>query len=289
MLSLFSPAGAATKIVVAQPRRLACQSAARRVAEEQNYLIGSPDCPVGYAIRFESFPASAGSRTIDFQTPGVLLRRATDDPLLSDITHLCIDEIHERNADMDLLLALAKQALRARANHPTLPPLQIVLMSATLDSSHWNSYFRNDDPNTSVAVVDVPDVRCFPITTVHLGDNGFPLQQNVANRFLQRKSIESDYDEALCAATAALAIRVMNKIDMDGGSILCFLPGMEEIRNVHRSIDEQARKQNVTIVYLHSSVTSKDQARAFEPGPKIILVSIAGFRQSAVHCRVQVF
>lgn len=277
MLSLFSPSGETTKIIVAQPRRLACQTAARRVAYEQGFQVGSHQCPIGYAIRFESFLASADSgRTIDFMTPGVLLRRAAEDPLLSDLTHLCIDEIHERNADMDLLLALAKQALRRRANHKTLPPLQLILMSATLDSSHWESYFRKDYPETSVAVVDVPDGRRFPITTVHLGQKGFPLEQSVVQQLLQQRTNGGDCDEALCMATGALAIRLFSsKNDLEGGSILCFLPGMEEIRRVHRYIDDHSLRWSVpNVIYLHSSVSSGDQAKAFEPGPKIILVSV---------------
>lgn len=97
MLSLLSPRGPSTKVLVVQPRRLACQTAARRVAFEQDAKIGKEDCPIGYSIRFESFPSKADSRTVDFQTPGVILRRAMHDPLLSDVTHLVVDEIHERN------------------------------------------------------------------------------------------------------------------------------------------------------------------------------------------------
>jgi HrpA-like RNA helicase len=85
------------------------------------------------------------------------------DPMFRDVTHLVIDEVHERNADMDLLLALAKQAVKRRANHETLPPLRLVLMSATLDSTLWESYFDGN-----VAIVDAPETRRFPIDMVHL-------------------------------------------------------------------------------------------------------------------------
>ena len=276
MLSLLSPSGPSTKVVVAQPRRLACQTAARRVAFEQDTEIGSRDSPIGYAIRFESFLASAGSRTVDFQTPGILLRRAMNDPLLHDVTHLCIDEVHERNADMDLLLALAKQALRKRANHATLPPLKIILMSATLDSSHWESYFSDCvDDDKAVAVVDVPDVRRFPIDTIFLGQSDFPMQlrsmQGLIGRY--KSGYEGDdHDEALCDATATLAIHLLRRNELDGGSILCFLPGIEEIRLVDRMMRGRFQGgQQPTIRYLHSSLSSQEQAQVFEPGSKIIL------------------
>ena len=83
-----------------------------------------------------------------------------------------IDEIHERNADVDLLCSLAKQAVKVRKNHPTLPPLQLVLMSATVESSSWERYFEKE--GFSVATVQVPDVRRFPIDMVHLDDANFP-------------------------------------------------------------------------------------------------------------------
>jgi HrpA-like RNA helicase len=171
MLNLFSPEP--SHIIVAQPRRLACQTAAKRVAQEQGYTLGkSSNCPIGYAIRFETIqPSYDCDRTLQFQTPGVLLRHAAEDPLLSDVTHLCIDEIHERNSDIDLLLSLAKCAVQRRLKHKELPPLKLILMSATLDSSHWEAYFRNNkhdvtSPEITVAVVNVPEIRRYPITTV---------------------------------------------------------------------------------------------------------------------------
>ena len=89
MLSLFSHTGDATKVAVSQPRRIACQMAANRVASEQNVRIGTPDCPIGYAIRFESMLSSPNAeRTVDFMTPGLMLRRATNDPLFSKYTHI---------------------------------------------------------------------------------------------------------------------------------------------------------------------------------------------------------
>jgi HrpA-like RNA helicase len=263
MLSLLDP-NDNFKMVVAQPRRLACQAAARRVAYEQGFTIGDhkSKSPIGYSIRFESFP-STGTRTVDFQTPGVILRRATDDPLLSQLTHLCIDEVHERNADMDLLLALAKQAQKERENHPTLAPLKIILMSATLDSSQWEEYFGNV-PGT--AVVDVPDVRRFPIDILHMGDPGFPQL-----RAYETYRNGDNYDRLLCDAAAELAIHIYSKEKLENGSILCFLPGMEEINNVAQLVRSRMRGYGLEILVLHSSVNSQEQARIFDKGSKLIL------------------
>lgn len=261
MLSLTSP-NSNTRVVVAQPRRLACQTASRRVASEQDTQIGQIDCPIGYAVRFESFLSKAQSRTVDFMTPGVLLRMATNDPLLGEITHLCIDEVHERNADIDLLQALAKQAQEQRLDHPTLPPLQITLMSATLDSDQWEQYFDR----RNVEVVDAPDIRRYPIDVVHIDDTKFPSPNYT--EWLERKKNYADYDDTICKAMAELAVHTYRN-ELSDGSILCFLPGMDEIRLVDYMIKKSS--SNITTRHLHSSVSSKDQAKAFEPGRKIIL------------------
>ena len=281
------------KILVAQPRRLACQAAAQRVALEQGYSVDDMKsreraCPIGYSIRFESYP-SVGSRTIDFQTPGVILRRATQDPLLADFTHLFLDEVHERNADMDLLLALAKLAQRQRLAHPTLPKLKIILMSASLDSSHWESYFTtsgNDQMQEltctsipTVTVVDVPDVRRFENDIVHLGDPSFPpLPRGLKNRMIRRgnKDFSEELDETICEAAAELALNICRDQPLRNESILIFLPGMEEIQLVNNHIQSRWRhvrnqRSEPDVLFLHSSVSSRAQSRIFQPGPKIIL------------------
>ena len=262
-------------MLVAQPRRLACQTAARRVASEQGYQVGAPGSPIGYSIRFESQPATAQTRTVDFETPGVILRRATADPLLSDVTHLCIDEVHERNADVDLLLALAKRAMNERASHESLPPLQVVLMSATLDSSKWESYFtEKDGDNNAVRVLNVPNVRRFRIDVLHLGDKNFP-HHFESVRALSSKMRKSEHrDEDLCVAAADLATWLLRRRAFDEGSILCFLPGIDEIKYVHRLILQRCREQRMsvpTVLYLHSSLSSLEQDEVFKKGLKIIL------------------
>jgi HrpA-like RNA helicase len=275
MLSLFSHTGDLTKVAVSQPRRIACQTAANRVASEQGYRIGTPDSPIGYAIRFESKLSSPDVlRTVDFMTPGLMLRRATNDPLFSNYTHLCIDEIHERNADMDLLLALGKKAMRSRLNHPNLAPLQLVLMSATLDIEQWEKYFREDDPSITIKVIDVPEVRRYDIETVHLGESRFPIHQTSVKSLLYQRNIGEGFDEALCSVAAEVIAHLILERRILKNSLLCFLPGLEEIRMVHNMINDQVTiKNGPRIVYLHSSLSSQDQARAFEPGPKIILAT----------------
>lgn len=69
--------------------------------------------------------------------PGVLLRRLLSEPTLAGVTHVVVDEVHERSTDSDLLLLL----LRNLVWSPKGRHLRIVLMSATADPGLFADYF----------------------------------------------------------------------------------------------------------------------------------------------------
>ena len=65
------------------------------------------------------------------------MRRLISDPELRGVTHVIVDEVHERSVDSDLLLLLLKTLQKERG--PKAP--KIILMSATADSDLFSSYF----------------------------------------------------------------------------------------------------------------------------------------------------
>lgn len=87
---------------------------AQRVAEERGEgPVGSPSSSVGYMIRGEN--RTGPSTRLAFCTTGVVLRRlqggGTGALAASGVTHVVVDEVHERNLDADFLLLLAKRLL----------------------------------------------------------------------------------------------------------------------------------------------------------------------------------
>eukprot|EP00934_Nitzschia_sp_Nitz4_P000621 Nitzschia sp. Nitz4//scaffold345_size17508//11578//16174//NITZ4_008825-RA/size17508-snap-gene-0.8-mRNA-1//-1//CDS//3329548634//621//frame0 len=143
------------KIVVAQPRRLAATGVARRVAEERAESkpgVGS----VGYVVRGDS--AISKSTRLLFCTFGILLRQLQCDGALECVTHIVIDEVHERNLDGDVLMAILKDALR------TYPNLRVILMSATLDADRFAAYWGTNTPR-----MHIPG-RTFPVEDFFLED-----------------------------------------------------------------------------------------------------------------------
>ncbi|KAL3218656.1 hypothetical protein MRX96_031466 [Rhipicephalus microplus] len=79
-----------------KPRRISAVSVAERIAEERSEQLGQS---AGYSVRFESvLPRPYGS--ILFCTVGVLLRKL--EAGLRGVSHVIIDEIHERDVNENL-------------------------------------------------------------------------------------------------------------------------------------------------------------------------------------------
>lgn len=66
---------------------------------------------------------------ITYCTTGVLLEKLITCKTLLNYTHIILDEVHERNQDMDFLFIVVKK-LRKKAPH-----VRIILMSATIEAA----------------------------------------------------------------------------------------------------------------------------------------------------------
>ncbi|XP_060559256.1 ATP-dependent RNA helicase DHX29-like, partial [Ruditapes philippinarum] len=120
-------------IVCTEPRRISAISLATRVSQEMGETkIGSPESLCGYQIRFES---KLGPNTcLTYCTTGVLLRKLQLDSKLQHVTHIIVDEVHERSVQSDFLLIILQQLLKQRSD------LKVILMSATLDADKFSAY-----------------------------------------------------------------------------------------------------------------------------------------------------
>ena len=109
-------------ICVTEPRRITVTSLAARVAEEKRVRLGAS---VGCSIRFnENF--SREYTKIKFLTKGILIREMIGDPLLSDYSVIMLDEVHERTAQIDIIMGLLKKILKRCWD------LKLIISSATV-------------------------------------------------------------------------------------------------------------------------------------------------------------
>ncbi|XP_009997103.1 PREDICTED: probable ATP-dependent RNA helicase YTHDC2, partial [Chaetura pelagica] len=123
--------GTPCRIFCTQPRRLAAVAVAERVAAERREKIGQT---VGYQIRLES--RVSPKTLLTFCTNGILLRTLmAGDSTLSTVTHVIVDEVHERDRFSDFLLIKLRDVLQKQAN------LKLIISSAALDANLFIRYF----------------------------------------------------------------------------------------------------------------------------------------------------
>ncbi|BGO98493.1 hypothetical protein NBRC10513v2_002888 [Rhodotorula toruloides] len=150
--------GRDVKVYCTEPRRISAISLAQRVSQELGEppnACGSRNSYVGYSIRLDS--AVSASTRIVYATTGIVLRMLEGSESLSDVTHIIIDEVHERSIDSDFLLIVLREILKVRKD------LKVILMSATVDAEKIADYMGG------CPVVRVPG-RTFPVTAYYLED-----------------------------------------------------------------------------------------------------------------------
>ena len=136
-----------------QPRKVAAESIARRVAQEQSCRLGQL---VGYSVRFED--VTSPETRIKYLTDGMMFREATNDEILSKYSIIILDEAHERSVNTDILFGITRRAQHLRKIR-NLPPFKLLIMSATLDVEKVAEYFQ--------APVIIFDGREHPVKLFH--------------------------------------------------------------------------------------------------------------------------
>jgi ATP-dependent helicase HrpB len=228
------------EVIVLEPRRIAARLAARRVAWEMGEPVGQT---AGYQVRFEE---AVSSRTrVRFVTEGVLTRRLLSDPTLKGVGAVVLDEFHERHLESDLALALLKRLQRTR------PDLRLIVMSATLDTSHVAEYLGGCPVLRS-------EGRLFEVSIRHLPYSA--------------KSLEAQLTDALELLIA----------EEPSGDVLAFLPGAAEIRRAMRESQTVARRANLLVLPLHGDLSPAEQDRAIMPAEQRKVILATNVAESSV-------
>ncbi|KAL1464523.1 hypothetical protein WDU94_004159 [Cyamophila willieti] len=90
-------------------------------------------------------------------TAGILPEIMQSDPILSGVSHIIMDEIHERSMISDFLLAILKDVTNKRKD------LKLILMSATLNAEKFSQFFGG------APILHIPGFT-FPVTEHYLED-----------------------------------------------------------------------------------------------------------------------
>ncbi|XP_026883041.2 ATP-dependent RNA helicase DHX30 [Electrophorus electricus] len=237
--------GAHCNILVTQPRRISAVSVAQRVAQEMGPALRHA---VGYQVRLESRPPERSGGALLFLTVGVLLRKLQADGALRSVSHVLVDEVHERDVNTDLLLALLRTALTRN------PRLRVVLMSATGDTQRLADYFGG------CPVLRVPG-SMHPVRERYLEE----VLQEMGRPPVAKGSMQGQND---AGPDLDLVADVIDHIHLQGepGAVLCFLPGWQDIKSVQQRLEEKRafRSGSQVILPLHSSMSVADQQAVFQ-------------------------
>ncbi|KAL1902052.1 hypothetical protein Cpir12675_000158 [Ceratocystis pirilliformis] len=293
--------GKRCKVYCTEPRRISAVALARRVSEELGENrgdIGTYRSLVGYSIRLES--NTTKETKLVYATTGIVMRMLENSNDLQEITHLVLDEVHERTIDSDFLLIVLKRLMKRR------PDLKVVLMSATIQADVFSKYLDG------APVLQVPG-RTFPVETKFIED-AIELTGWTAGEEEQLVQIDDDAPEPDADGTAApkadlaaylagyssatkstvanldekriefdLILQLIAKIGSHESyipyskAVLVFLPGMADIRTLSDMLLGDPTFKDWLIYPLHSSIATEDQEMAFVVPPegkrKIVLAT----------------
>ncbi|PLW12732.1 hypothetical protein PCANC_18157 [Puccinia coronata f. sp. avenae] len=296
--------GAKCNIICTQPRRIAAISVAQRVANERNEKLCES---VGYQVRFEAKPPTPDG-SILFCTTGIFLRRLQNDMdsatggFLDSITHVVVDEVHERDIETDLLLFCLRRVLQDRKEKGK-SEIKVLLMSATVDPALFQQYFADRVSGQPAPVISIPG-RSFPVEKHYLEEIHRELRQlslpparggwvwgdPKVQKYLQRELQEplaldpvtgkvlrdSDDLEMPFALVALVVAWVLSK--STEGHVLVFLPGWEEIKGVQNILTNTRQfplfglnfnaASKFEVHVLHSAIPVADQQLVFSPPPE---------------------
>lgn len=232
------------KVLVLEPRRMAAIAAAHRIADEQGWQVGEE---IGYQVRFAN--KTSAKTKLTFMTEALLARQMIDDPELSDVELVILDEFHERSAHVDLALGLLKELQDLGRD------IKILVMSATLEADKIASFLGG------CPVIQVPG-KLFELDVRH---------QKTA-QVLQ--TTPNFYDQLFQTIKEA-----QNQTSHD---ILVFLPGVGEIDRTSQLIESWAAGKNIEVVPLHGSLNLDDQRKALQKSSRQRVILSTNIAESSV-------
>lgn len=223
------------EIIVTQPRIVAARTLSERVAEEIGYT--ERRYRVGYYTGRGSTEESQRWQDIAFLTDGkaaIQLLHRGKLPAPDTNRVLIIDEVHERNENIDLLLAIATEKTDPQSKQYD-PKFRVVIMSATIDAPRLQRYLTHAKP--PIVEVMVPTHKVTKTMT----------------------------DRSVASVALGLAEKTQ-------GKVLAIVPGKGEIKQIMKVAN--ARPNNKTqVIALHGQQNAAEQHGALREYDEPVVVA----------------
>ena len=246
------------KIFISQPRRIAAKALVERVRSCEPDLQHKIALRMGHGEReYETSQTRAW-----FVTTGYLVRVLANHPeRFNNVSHLIVDEVHERSVDSDVLCLLCKRLLT------TNKTIRIVLMSATLAANMYAEYFEVLEPPIKVGG------RRFPIKEYFVEDLvsnfKFPAKDQKTAKTIkeqcEKNKCKQEPTNHYMEGLYQLAVRTTAAVGQPGSSVLIFVPGMHDIVSIIDLIEQlYVPGARYTCFPIHSDVPFEEQMSAFD-------------------------
>ena len=227
--------GYKARIAITNPKRKPTRDNASWAAKLMDVRLGEE---VGYKYRGAKEIDQNGKRTrLVYCTDGYITAILKSDPLLTEFDMVIVDEAHERNIQIDVLLFYLKLALLQR------PTLKLIIMSATINPEDFVKYFP--PKQFSFARADLPGQPNFPVEEIFL--------KKAINEFDGNEvAIERDRPPMYIQKAIDICIQILE--ESDSGEILVFLTGKGDTAEACRLLREKSQKAKLKpfCVELHS-------------------------------------
>lgn len=258
------------KVIVAQPRKLAAETVAATVSRNHEYRSPGPSIDVG--LHHGETSLSGEANKLVFVTDGSLIKRLINREL-NDVQLLIVDEAHERNERIELILLILRFLL------PQYPHLRLLILSATIEPQEFVNYYASTPTDDSKFVSisadsvslndpprDVPEPRWGQDRPS--GEAGH--QWNAKDFFKL-----CDLIEQVC--NTAIHDRTLNESTSNSppGHVLVFLPGKPEIERLQGLLSRRAAQHGKSrkildqfeIVPLHGELSATERAKVMDFSP----------------------
>ncbi|MFO1389822.1 ATP-dependent helicase HrpB [Cellvibrio sp.] len=206
------------KIILVQPRVLAVQSLAQRLADLVGDELGQT---VGYQVPYDS--CTSDETRLLLMTPGILLQHMLQDPTLENIACVMLDEIHERSVNQDTAWAWLQEVQILRDD------LRLILMSATPDPQLQQK----------ISLRLFAPGQCFPVTTHYLPPKAnAPYPERIEDHVLRALKSYADWQ----TSTTLIFLPGWNEIERCAQAIQSAYP-QQQIFRLHSRVPAAEQKR----------------------------------------------
>jgi len=164
------------KIAVTNPKSLTTKNNAIYGASTLDVKLGEE---VGYNFKGAPSDSSSDKSKLLYVTDGLILAKIlSGDKLLKDYQCVIIDEAHERNIQIDILLKMLKEVLYERQD------FKLIIMSATINSKVFRDYY--DNGKLKYGEIEVSGKSNYPINQYFLDPKEKVSRGNYVEKAVER-------------------------------------------------------------------------------------------------------